>query len=127
MEKTINKIMMVGFVCAGFMLGYTVQVLNTLLSSSWGTYARLVDSELVTHGAPVALGVLFFFYLSFSKKTRTWAQEVIVEVSKVVWPSQKDTTSMTIVVCFFMLLTGVILGLFDFFSSQVIQFIIEMS
>ncbi len=30
-------------------------------------------------------------------------------------------------VCFFMILSGIILGLFDFFSSQVIQFIIELS
>ena len=126
MEKTVNKIMMVSFVCCAFMLGYTVQVLNTLLSSSWGTYARLTDSEFITYGAPVIVGVVFFFYLSLSKKVRTWAQEVIVEVSKVVWPSQKDTTAMTIFVCIFMLLSGVLLGLFDFFSSKVIRFIIEM-
>jgi preprotein translocase subunit SecE len=127
MEKTINKIMMVSFVCAAFLVGYTVQVLNTLLSSSWGAYARVTGSDLITHGAPVFFGLAFFFYVSFSKNIRSWAQEVVVEVSKVVWPSQKDTTAMTIVVCFFMILTGVILGLFDFFSSQVIQFIIEIS
>ncbi len=127
MEKTINKIMMVSFVCGAFMVGYTVQVMNALLSVSWGTYARIADGDFVTYGMPVVFGFLFFVYVSTSKKVRTWAQEVIVEVSKVVWPSKKDTTAMTIFVCFFMILSGIILGLFDMFSSQVIQFIIEMS
>lgn len=127
MEKTINKIMMVSFVCAAFLVGYTAQVINNLLTSVWGTWARIADNDLLTHGTPVIVGFLCFVYLVSSKKVRTWAQEVIVEVSKVVWPSKKDTTGMTIFVCFFMILSGIILGIFDFFSSQVIQFIIEMS
>ena len=127
MEKTINKIMMVSFVCGAFLVGYTIEVLHTILSSSWGPYARLTDSDLITHGLPVIFGLIFFIYAISSKSVKAWAQEVIVEVSKVVWPSKKDTVAMTIFVCFFMILTGVILGIFDFFSSQVIQFIIEMS
>ncbi len=127
MEKTINKIMMVSFVCGAFLVGYTAQVINTILSSSWGTYARLTSSDFMTYGTPIIFGLIFFIYVNFSKKTRNWAKDVIVEVSKVVWPSRKDTTAMTIVVCFFMILSGIVLGIFDFFSSQVIQFIIEMS
>lgn len=127
MDKTINKIMMVGFVCAAFLVGYVVQVIHTVLSSAWGAYANLTDSSVINHAAPVVCGIAFFIYVSFSKKVRNWASEVIVEVSKVVWPSQKDTTALTIFVCFFMILSGIVLGLFDLFSGQVIQFIIEMS
>lgn len=127
MEKLINKIMLVSFICAGFLMAYTVQVLNTLLASSWGTFARMTDNQLMKHGAPIGAGLLFFAYLTISPKVRTWAHEVIVEVSKVVWPTKKDTTAMTIFVCFFMILSGILLGLFDFFSSQVIQFILEWS
>ena len=127
MDKTISKIMFVSFVAGAFMVGYTVQVINTLLSSSIGAYARVMDSDLMSNLLPVAAGILFLIYCYSSKKVKTWAKEVIVEVSKVVWPSKKDTTAMTVFVCIFMLLSGVILGLFDFFSSQVIQFIIEAS
>ena len=109
------------------MVGYIAQVLNTLLSSSWGVYARLTGSDFITYGAPIIFGLVFFIYVSFSKKTKTWTREVIVEVSKVVWPSRRDTTSMTIVVCFLMILSGILLGIFDFFSGQVIQLIIDMS
>ena len=127
MEKTINKIMMVSFVCGAFLVGYTVQVINTLLSSSWGAYARLTGTALVDNGLPILFGFGFFIYVNASKKVRTWAEEVVVEVSKVVFPSRQDTTAMTIFVCFFMIMTGIILAIFDFFSSQVIQFIIELS
>lgn len=127
MEKTVNKVMMVSFVGGAFLVGYVARVMITLLSSSWGAFARVTDSQLIQHGAPIGLGVAFFIYASFSKKVRGWAHDVVIEISKIVWPSRKDTTAMTIVVCFFMIMTGIILGLFDFFSSQVIQFIIEMS
>lgn len=126
MEKTVNKIMMVSFIAGAFLCGYTVNVMVALLSNSWGTFARLTDSPAVRHGAPIAIAVGFFFYASFSKNVRSWAHEVIMEVSKVVWPSRKETTAMTIVVCFFMIMTGIILGVFDLISSQVIQFIIEL-
>ena len=127
MEKTINKIMMVAFVCGAFMVGYTVQVFNTLLSTAWGSYARLVEPDLISYGMPIFFGLVFFIYVNFSKKIKEWAKDVVVEVSKVVWPSRKDTMAMTFVVCFFMILSGILLGFFDFLSSQVIQFIIEMS
>lgn len=117
--------MMVSFICGAFLVGYTVQVLNTLLSSSWGTYARITDSELITYGAPVVVGVLFFFYMSFNKKVRHWANEVIVEVSKVVWPSQKDTTAMAIFVCIFIIISGIVLGIFDWVSGELIKAIIQ--
>ena len=100
MEKSVGKIMMVGFVTGAFLVGYVARVLITLLSSSWGTFARLTDSELVRHGAPITLGVAFFIYASFSKDIKKWAHEVIGEISKIVWPTRKDTTAMTIVVCF---------------------------
>lgn len=127
MEKTISKIMFVSFIGGAFLVGYTAQVLNTLLSSSFGGYARVMDSDLINNLLPVGLGVVFLLYVYSSKKVKEWAQEVIVEVSKVVWPSKKDTTAMTIFVCIFMILSGVLLGLFDFFSSKVIRFIIELS
>ena len=119
--------MMVSFVISAFLVGYVVRVIHTILSSSWGAYANLTDLGVVNHGAPVIAGIGFFVYVSFSKTVKAWANEVIIEVSKVVWPSRKDTSALTIFVCFFMIISGIVLGLFDIFSSQVIQFIIEMS
>ena len=127
MEKTIGKIMFVSFVCGAFLVGYTVQVFNTLLSSTWGVYARVMDKELITNLMPVGVGILFLIFLYSSKKIKTWANEVIVEISKVVWPSKKDTTAMTVFVCIFMIMSGILLGVFDYFSGKIIRFIIELS
>ena len=127
MEKTINKIMMVSFVGGAALVGYTVQVVSALLSNTWPIYARATDNDMVSGLIPVVAAAFCFFYLFFSKSVRTWAQEVIVEISKVVWPSKKDTTAMTVFVCFFMILTGIILGIFDMISSQIIQTIIDLS
>ena len=126
MEKMISKIMFVSFVAGAFLVGYSVQVFNTLISSSFGAYARVMDSNLMNNLLPVGLGIIFLIYVYSSKKIKTWAQEVIVEVSKVVWPSRKDTTAMTIFVCIFMIMTGIILGLFDLLSSKVIRLILDI-
>ena len=40
---------------------------------------------------------------------------------KVVWPSKKDVTAMTMVVCVMVVIAGVGLGIFDFFASQLIK------
>lgn len=127
MEKTINKIMMVSFVCGAAFVGYTVQVMSALLSNSWPVYARLTDSEVVANLIPVVVAISVFVYFFASKNIRTWANEVIVEVSKVVWPSKKDTTAMTIFVCFFMIMSGILLGIFDLISGRLIKLIIELS
>ena len=75
---------------------------------------------------PVGVGILFLIFLYSSKNIKTWANEVIVEISKVVWPSKKDTTAMTVFVCIFMIMSGILLGVFDYFSGKIIRFIIEI-
>jgi len=126
MEKAVDKIMMISFIVGAALCYYVMSVLIGVLSNSWGTFARLSEPQVVSHGVPIAVGIGFFMYATFSKSVRSWAEEVIVEVSKVVWPSKKDTYAMTIVVTFIMILSGIILAVFDKLSLWVIQFILEV-
>lgn len=127
MEKTISKVMFVSFVGGAVLVGYSAQVLNTLFANWSGAYRSVMGAELTNNLVPVALGLVFLIFAYSSKSVKNWAHEVIVEVSKVVWPSKKDTTAMTIFVCIFMILSGVLLGVFDYFSGMVIRQIIEWS
>ena len=124
MEKAVNKIMMVSFISGAALSYYIIAVLMGVLSNSWGAFARVTETQMVRHGVPIAVGFACFCYLTFTPKVRTWAHEVILEVSKVVWPSKKDTYAMTVVVTFLMILSGIILGIFDKISLWVIQYII---
>lgn len=125
MEKTYNKIITVSFVLAAFLFGYVASVLIKVLGA-WGTFARISSNQVVSHGVPVALGVAFFFYMVLTPKIRNWAGEVALEISKIVWPSVKDTRALTIVVCIIVLLAAVIFWMFDIVSSQLIEFILDI-
>ena len=125
MDKLHHKIMMVSFVGFAFVLAAIVRTMLEVLASSIGSFAVIYDQDLVRHGVPAASGIALFVYMVASAKTRVWAQEVIAEVAKVVWPSKKDTTAMTIVVTIIILVSGFMLGAFDFFSKNLISLIID--
>ena len=50
--------------------------------------------------------------------------EVMVELSRVAWPTQKDTSSATLVVMIMVIVSGMILGLLDYFWIQLIKWIL---
>ena len=64
---------------------------------------------------------LFQKTLQFNKNILVWADEVIAEIKKVVWPPTKDTRGMTIVVVIMVLISSVIVSVFDMFSGFVLN------
>ncbi|OFZ11249.1 MAG: preprotein translocase subunit SecE [Bdellovibrionales bacterium RBG_16_40_8] len=54
-----------------------------------------------------------------------WAENIILETSKVVWPSRKDTIAMTIVVCVFVAIASVLLFVIDNVSRELVNLIIQ--
>ena len=126
MEAMVNKIRLISFVVGAAMAYYVANVFMGVTRELSGSFARIAEPMAVRHGVPIAVGFGFFLWAVSSKKVRKWADEVIIEVSKVVWPSKADTYAMTIVVTFLILLSGVILGIFDKISLWFIKLIIEV-
>ena len=108
-----KKILTLSFAGAGALAAYVCSVLLTTLAAAFGVVAHYISNDYIIHGLPVVVGLAVFFYLQFNKEVLVWADEVIVEIKKVVWPSQKDTTAMTIVVCIFVVISGFCLAVFD--------------
>jgi preprotein translocase SecE subunit len=128
METNNNKVITVSFMIAGVLAGYIAAfVLNTVAASTSGSVARTLSLDYIRHGVPILVGILTFLSLQFRKPVVDWADEVVAELRKIVWPSQKDTMNMTIVVCIMVLISGVVLGLFDFAASNVIDALINMN
>lgn len=124
-EKGNQNIISFAFVCAGF-LGYLLTaVVLEVLAGTFGAAARFRNIPAVQHGLPVTAGIITFLILFLNKKIYTWADECVTEIRKVVWPSRKDTTAMTMVVIVMVLLSGVGLGAMDFISSQLIKLFVN--
>jgi preprotein translocase subunit SecE len=94
-------------------------------SGAFGFIARLHDLDIVKHGFPVLIGLGLFVYLQFNSKVLVWGDEVVVEIRKVVWPSKKDTTGMTVVVIVMVLISSLIIAAFDFLSGYIINYFIR--
>jgi len=125
MDKTNSKVLTLSFAIAGALMGLTTHLLLKSLSGAFGIVARFSDSDLVRHGLPVSIGVLVFAVLQFNPRILTWADEVVVEIRRVVWPSRKDTTAMTIVVVVMVLISSVIVTGFDLASGSVLKLLMN--
>ncbi len=126
MDNSNKKIITVSFVIVGFLAAAMLDVVLTAVSAHVGAVARFRALPIVHHGLPVAMGVLVFLILQLNGRIVIWADECVAEVRKVVWPSRKDTTAMTIVVCIMLVVAGVCFGLFDYVSGNLIKTIVKM-
>ncbi len=119
------KIITLSFVAIAFLSAFVARVLLESFAVYSGSIAMLYGQEWFRHGLPILIGVSMFCYLQLKENTRVWANEVIIEVRKVVWPSQKATTGMTVMVCIILIVAGFVLGLFDLIGGVIIDFIIK--
>ncbi len=111
---------------AGIIIGVTVGVLFKALAGSFGPVQRLYGSEVLRHGLPVLAGLAVFLYLQLSAKTLALSEEVILEVSKVNWPAQKDVTGMTIVVIVMVFIASAMLLGVDTLARQFVKLLVEV-
>lgn len=126
MESENNKkIISMAFVIMGVCSALVVEVLLDSLSATFGVVARFRSNDIVSHGLPVMMGLLTFLTLQFNRKIQIWADEAVSEVKKVVWPSRRDTTAMTLVTCVMLLISGVLIGTFDFVARNLIKMILN--
>jgi len=117
MDNTNSKILTVSFALCAALVGLTIHLLIKAFAGAFGIVARFADGDMVRHGLPVGLALVCFAVLQFNPRIVAWADEVVVEVRKVVWPSRKDTTAMTIVVVIMVLISSVIISSFDMLSG----------
>jgi preprotein translocase subunit SecE len=120
-EKTNQSLVNAGLVAAGFLAYLVVAMVFEALAGAFGPVARFHNQEMIKHGLPVAVGFATFLGLFLTTKAHTFLDEAVTEVRKVVWPSRKDTTAMTIVCCVMVVVAGIGFGIFDFVASQLIK------
>ena len=99
-----------------------------LSTAIWTILADTVDVVPEPNATIIAVGAglvaLMTAVITYrSQKIHTFVVEVCVELSKVTWPTRKETWSQTIVVIIVSIIAAVILGVFDALWSQITDFI----
>jgi preprotein translocase SecE subunit len=120
-EKSNQSIVNFAFVVCGFLGYFVTMVVFEVLADTFGPVARLRAMEVAKHGIPVAVGLITFMTMFMKKNVHQFADECVVELRKVVWPSQRDTFVMAAVTCVMVIVSGMGLGVFDFISAQLIK------
>ncbi len=114
------------FLLAAVLVFWTVGVLFETASESFAVMANLKAQPVIRHGFPVLCGLALFSWLQLNTRNKIFADEVITETAKVVWPSLKDLKSMTIAVTIMLIISGIIIAGFDFGASKTIKLILGM-
>jgi preprotein translocase subunit SecE len=65
-----------------------------------------------------------FIYTLRNQVAQDFANEVIIELRKVTWPTFKETRQATVVVCICVIVIALILGGFDFIWAKLIKFLL---
>ena len=121
MGNANSKIITMSFLAFAGLIGFTVSTLLRVFSGAFGVVAKAMEFDLFKHGLPVTVALVLFLSLQLNKNILTWSDEVIAEVKKIVWPPIKDTKGMTIVVVIMVLISSVIVSVFDLFSGFVLN------
>lgn len=124
-KQLVKKISTLSFLFAGGLTYLVVDTLFKALAGIFGVVQRWYGMEVLYHGVPLVLAIIVFCILQFNVKILSWAEEVISEVSKVVWPSRKDTFAMTMVVCMFVGVASLLLVVIDYVARNFVQMIIH--
>lgn len=124
MENDRRKWVNLSYVVAAALLGYIVTELANHASGVFDLEARVRHFELWARGAGVLCGALLFLFLVRHQKTNQFMDEAALELSRVTWPTQKDTYRATIVVVIMVLISGAILGAFDALWTWALKFVL---
>jgi preprotein translocase SecE subunit len=114
MENQYQKIVNIAYLTVAALVIFLVQMGLMQLSNLYDLESKVKAIEYIVRGTAVVLGVGVFFVLFRSAATNLFMNEVVVELlTKVTWPTSKDTSSATVVVMITVVLAGIMLAFFD--------------
>jgi preprotein translocase SecE subunit len=124
MENERNRWVNAAFLAVSFLVYFLTSKLTEFFVVKFDLEARIPNAEALAVGLSVALGLGLFIYLLKNQKSRVFMDEVVLELSRVTWPTQRDTSKATIVVVIMVLIAGFVVGALDGFWHWALKFII---
>ena len=124
MESQFQKWVNLSYLAAAILLAYVVFTFGHSLASIYDLEARVHNIELVVRGVSAVFGGLLFLILWRNHDANQFMNEVITELSRVTWPTQKETSSATFIVLIMVLISGVILGFLDYCWTMLVKWLL---
>jgi preprotein translocase SecE subunit len=124
MESQFQKWVNLSYLAFAALLGYLVFTLSAKIVGTYDFETRIHNIGLIIQIASVAIAGITFLILYRNDDANQFMNEVMLELSRVTWPTQKETTSATFVVIIMVLISGAVLGLLDYFWTYLMKLVI---
>jgi preprotein translocase subunit SecE len=121
MESQYKKWVNLSYLALAAILAYLVFAFSLNVIAIWDLETRVRNVDLVVRGISLAAGLILFAVLYRNDRANRFMDEVMNEVSRVTWPSTKETTSATFIVIIMVLISGLILGALDYFWALLLK------
>ena len=124
MDTRYQKWVTASYLGAAILAGYIVSGLAARLVGIYDLETRVRNIDLILRVSSVLLGAIAFFILVRHQKANQFMNEVMVELSRVSWPTQKETTSATMIVIIMVVISGVVLGFLDYLWTVLLKWVV---
>jgi preprotein translocase subunit SecE len=124
MDNT-RKILAISFVTIAIIAGYISAVAYINIAAYFQLMERYQWAVPLQNVIPILIGLVTLFVCYKVTKIREYSLEVINEVKKVIWPGRKETSSATVVVIVAVIISGLVLGLFDWLAGAFLRLILQ--
>jgi len=124
MENRFQKWVTVSYVAMAVLVGFLASALSWKLAAVYDLETRIRNIDLVVRGVSLLAGLIVFFVLARHKQATQFMNEVMIELSRVSWPTQKETSSATFIVIVMVIISGIFLGLLDTLWTKLLQMVV---
>jgi len=124
MDSQHQKWVNLSYLAIAALLAYITYTFGFWVTGTYDLEARVRNIDWIVRLLSIGAGALLFFLLLRNTKSNTFMGEVVLELSRVTWPTQKETTSATFIVIIMVLICGAVLGFLDYLWTKLIQWIV---
>jgi preprotein translocase subunit SecE len=124
MESQYQKWVTLSYLALAGLVAYIVFSTSGKLVSMYDIEARVRNIDLILRVGSVFVGAIALLALYRSDQANQFMNEVMEELSRVTWPTQKETSSATFIVIVMVVVSGMILGFLDYCWTQVIKWVL---
>jgi len=124
MESQHQKWVNLSYLALAALVGYVFFSISLKLIGTYDLEARFRNSEVLARVLSVVVGGIIFGILFRHQRANQFMNEVMVELSRVSWPAQKETSSATLVVIIMVIISGIVLGFLDYLWTMALKWVV---
>ncbi len=124
MENQYQKWVNLSYLAVAAIVGYIAFSAATYVVGTYDLETRIRNVDLVIRGGVIVLAGILFVGLYRHERVNEFMNEVMTELSRVTWPTQKETSSATVVVIVMVLISGMLLGLLDYIWTSLLKMVV---